>query len=163
MKIPLIINTKAIFIDCTPDELLVNVLRKQGFYSVKDTDSTGLSGSSTILLDNKPVPSCLIPAAAARDSNIITLEYFSTLPEYRYIQNEIDKAEVKLCGLCNPGKIFTAFDIIMHNYHPSIQDVILRLKDFTCCCVDTADLATVIVKAAYVYRDSIGKKDAKKL
>jgi carbon-monoxide dehydrogenase small subunit len=162
MKIPLTINTKEVFVDCTPDELLVNVLRAQGFYSVKDTDSTGLSGSSTILLDNKPVPSCLMPAAAARDSNIITLEYFSTLPEYKCIKSEMDAADVKLCGLCNPGKIFTSFDIIVHNYRPLIQDVILRLKDFTCCCVDTAVMANVIIKAAYVYRNSIGKKDAKK-
>ncbi|OJF75937.1 MAG: hypothetical protein BKP49_08915 [Treponema sp. CETP13] len=162
MKIPLLINTEEIFVDCAPEELLVNVLRKQRLFSVKDTDSTGLSGSSTILLDNKPVPSCLIPVAAARDSEIITLEYFSTFPEFKIIQEQLALSGVKFCGLCNPGKIFTAYDIILSSYRPEMGDVASRLTDFTCCCVDVDAFAKVIIKSAYVYRESIGKKDAKK-
>jgi len=162
MKIPLTINTQEVFVDCAPGELLVNVLRKQRFFSVKDTDSTGLSGSSTILLDNKPVPSCLLPVAAARDSEIITLEYFSSFPEYKIIQEQLFHADVKFCGLCNPGKLFTAYDIILSTYRPTMDEVVSRLKDFTCCCVDVEAFAKVIIKSAYVFRQSIGIKDAKK-
>lgn len=162
MKIPLLINTEEVFVDCAPEELLVNVLRKQGLFSVKDTDSTGLSGTSTILLDNKPVPSCLIPVAAARDSNIITLEYFATFPEFKIIQEQLSLSGIKFCGLCNPGKIFTAYDIILSSYRPEMVDITIRLKDFTCCCVDVDAFAKVIIKSATVYRQSIGKKDAKK-
>lgn len=162
MKFPLNINSKEIFVNCSPDDLLVNVLRQQGFYSVKDTDSTGLSGSSTVLLDDKPIPSCLIPAAAARDSLIVTLEFFYTFPEYKFIKNEMDSENIKLCGLCNPGKIFTAYDIILNNYRPSKQYIISRLKDFTCCCVDMDVLVNMIIKSAFNYRNSLGKTDAKK-
>lgn len=162
MKIPLNINTKDIFVDCVPGELLVNILRREELFSVKDTDTTGLSGSSTILLDKKPVPACLIPVAAARDSNIITLEHFSTTPVCKIILAELERAKVRLCGICNPGKIFTAVDIILYNYRPSIPEVLAQLQEFTCCCVDTALLTHVIIKAAHVYRQSTGVQNAKK-
>ena len=61
MKIPVTINGKKIILDENPDEKLLFVLRKQKLISVKIGCEAGKCGFCTVLLNDKPVSSCLIP------------------------------------------------------------------------------------------------------
>ena len=84
MKIPVTINGKKIILDENPDEKLLFVLRKQKLISVKIGCEAGKCGFCTVLLNDKPVSSCLIPVGIVKDCTIETLEYFSKSKEYKY-------------------------------------------------------------------------------
>ena len=66
MKIPFTLNSEDIILDAEPDTKLLQLLRDNGIFSVKDGCKKGSCGSCTVLMDGKPVPSCIIPSAAVR-------------------------------------------------------------------------------------------------
>ncbi len=81
-QIELRVNGQSFTILVKPQDLLVDVLRDQlGFTGTKKGCGTGECGACTILLDGKPVNSCLMPALRARNKDIITIEGLGT-PEH---------------------------------------------------------------------------------
>ena len=115
MNIPVNLNGNKTIIDSEPDISLMKVLRKLSYNSVKCGCSAGLCGSCTILLDDKPVASCKIPVGIISNSDLITLDFFETFPEFKIIMQGFSLAGIKLCGYCNAGKIFCAYQILKMN------------------------------------------------
>ena len=96
MKIPVTLNGTKIILDAHADESLMKVLHKNGCPSVKRGCSGGFCGTCTILLDDKPVASCKIPAGIVRNCDIVTLDYFTKSEEYSNIMAGFQKAGIKL-------------------------------------------------------------------
>ena len=86
MKIPFILNNENIVVDTNPDTVLSKVLRENSIFSAKNGCDKGFCGACTVLLNNKPVPSCIVPMAIVKDSSIITLEYFCNTEDYNDIK-----------------------------------------------------------------------------
>ncbi|MBQ3686495.1 MAG: 2Fe-2S iron-sulfur cluster binding domain-containing protein, partial [Treponema sp.] len=82
MQIPVMLNNEADLFDASPNESLLQALREKKLYKVKCGCMEGHCGNCMVLIDGKPVPSCIVPVAAVRDSNIVTLEFFKSFPEY---------------------------------------------------------------------------------
>ena len=112
MKIPVTLNGNRIILDAHADESLMKVLHKNGCPSVKSGCSGGFCGACTILLDDKPAAACKIPAGIVRDSDIVTLDYFTKTEEYSTIMAGFQKAGIKLCGYCTAGKVFSTYQIL---------------------------------------------------
>ena len=74
MIIELFINEKKLQAETTPDQMLLDFLREQGYKSMKRGCDTGNCGLCTVWMDEKPVLSCSIPAARAAGHKITTLE-----------------------------------------------------------------------------------------
>ena len=85
MNIPVILNGEKIFFQADSEEKLSAVLRRNGCLSVKTACAKGRCGSCTVLLNEKPVPSCRLPVALAINQKIETLECFSKSGEYTAI------------------------------------------------------------------------------
>ena len=95
MKIPLLLNDKKIVIETSsPKESLLTVLRRLNYISVKCGCAKGYCGSCMILLDDKIVPSCIVPVALARECKITTLEHFSKTEDYTDITKGFAKAGI---------------------------------------------------------------------
>lgn len=109
MNIPVILNGEKIFFQADSEEKLSAVLRRNGCLSVKTACAKGRCGSCTVLLNEKPVPSCRLPVALAINQKIETLEGFSKSGEYTAIMKGFEKAGIELCGFCNSGKFCSAF------------------------------------------------------
>ena len=152
MKIPFILNNEDIILDTEPDTKLLHLLRDNGIFSVKDGCKEGSCGSCTVLMDGRPVPSCIIPSAAIRHSRIETLEHFMTTQDYSDIEAGFRQAGVTLCGYCNAGKIFAAWSIISTDPRPSKENVIKTARYFPCRCTDAETLASGIMMAAATRR-----------
>lgn len=150
MKIPLILNREQKILEVDPAEKLIDALRREHLCSVKSGCGSGRCGSCSVLLDGKPIPSCIIPAAAVRDSEVVTLEYFSLTEMYRIIMDSFNKVDIKLCGYCNAGKIFAAYDLIQTYQRPDRQLIYETVKHFTCSCTETDQLVQGIYTAAAV-------------
>ena len=136
MKIPVHLNDEKVILEPAPDEKLLTVLRRLHFFSVKKGCGKGRCGFCTVLLNAKPVPSCLIPVGIVRDSLIVTLEHFSKGQAYQDIMKGFEQAGMHLCGYCNAAKIFSVYDLIERTYRPSQEDLQAIADTLTCSCTD---------------------------
>lgn len=147
MKVPVILNGSKIVLDAAPQESLMKVLHKNGCTSVKSGCDKGFCGSCTVLLNDKPIASCKLPVGFAKNCNIVTLEYFSKTEDYENIINGFNKAGIKLCGYCNAGKIFSAYEILKLNKLPTRQEIENQVRYISPCCVDLETLVNGIIYA----------------
>lgn len=147
MTITLTINEKKHVISADPSEKLLTVLRKEKLFSVKCGCQKGLCGNCMILLDDNPVPACLVPIGIVRDSKIVTLEYFKNDPCYQDIITGFNQAGIHLCGYCNAGKIFTAYTILKNYYRPTLDQIYSAIKNLDSCCTDFSTLTNGILYA----------------
>lgn len=170
MDIPVKLNGESIKLSVPSDEMLCTVLRARGLLSVKCGCMKGMCGACTVMLDGMPVPSCIVPVAIVRDSEVTTLEAFAKTDRERYndIIEGFKMAGIKLCGFCDAGKIFAA-EHILHTYmglpanglpaNSAIPfDIIYKeMQHLTPCCASIEQLAQGITFAAGVrtYREGV--------
>ena len=163
MNISVILNGTKTILEAAPDDSLMKVLRNQSLTTVKCGCNSGLCGSCTVLLDDKPVASCKIPIGIINNSKIETLEYFMNSKDYEIIMKGFDLANIKLCGYCNAGKIFCAYQILKKNKIPSREQIINQVKTLSPCCTDINTLANGIIYALEIkdkgYATSIKRRE----
>ncbi|MBE6344995.1 MAG: 2Fe-2S iron-sulfur cluster binding domain-containing protein [Spirochaetaceae bacterium] len=152
MKIPIHLNQEQKILEADPSEKLINVLRREGLISVKCGCTTGICGACTVLLDNKAIPSCIIPVAAIRGSKVETLEYFSKTEEYKIITDTFSALEIKLCGYCDAGKIFAAYELMVNCKEIDSKKVYDTVKYFNCGCTETNQLVKAIIEAITAWK-----------
>ena len=119
-----------------PSETLLDVLRKNSLILQKKGCGKGFCGCCTVLLNDKPVASCKIPAVLARGKEIVTLEYFKKTQEYSDIMKGVKRAGIDLCGYCNAGKIFLAYEIITQPKLATKEEIANVFKTLSPCCTD---------------------------
>ena len=151
MKIPVTLNGSKIILDAHADESLMKVLHKNGCPSVKSGCSSGFCGSCTILLDDRPVASCKIPAGIVRNCDIVTLDYFVKTEEYSIIMNGFQKAGIKLCGYCTAGKVFSTYQILKMPKMPTRQEITDYVKSLSPCCTDLETLVNGIIYSIQIF------------
>lgn len=156
MKISCTINTKEMLLEAEPDERLLSTLRRMGYISVKNGCLQGKCGSCAILLDDLPVPSCLLYTGSIQNNSIITLEYFMKTPDYDDISKAFSQAGIKLCGFCNAGKYFTTYDIISKTDRVLKEDISQRISHLLCKCVDNESLIHGIILASKIRQKRLG-------
>lgn len=162
MKIPFVLDGEDVVLDAEPDEKLINILRDSRNFSVKCGCNTGSCGSCTVLIDGKPVPSCLVTAAAVRDCEVTTLEAFKKMDEWKDIDTGFRQNGVKLCGYCDAGKIFAVYDLIRAEIRPLKEEVISVMKQFPCKCCDTELLAGSVITASAARKKRLtGRRNGK--
>ncbi len=162
MKTPFNLNGDDIVIDSEPDEKLINILRDAGNFSVKCGCNTGSCGSCTVLVDDKPVPSCLLTAAAIRECSVVTLDAFKKTTAWKDIETGFRQCGVHLCGYCDAGKIFAIYDMIRGEQRPAKESIIEVMKQFPCKCCETEVLANSVLLAATAHKKRMaGKKNGK--
>lgn len=153
MKIPLVLNEKQVVIEAEPSEKLLFVLRREKLNSCKHGCHTASCGACHVLVDDKAAASCRLPVGILRGSHIVTLEHFSKTEVYQDIMKGFEKAGISLCGYCNAGKIFSAYEIIKNLSHPNraqISQIVSQLND---CCVEREILINGILYAFAIHFD----------
>lgn len=130
-----------------PSESLLDVLRKNSLIMQKKGCGQGSCGCCTVLLNDKPVASCKVPAILAKDQEVITLEYFKKTSEYTDIMKGFKKAGIELCGYCNAGKIFMTYQIIKMTKIPTKSEIANLLRNLAPCCTDLETLVTGVLYA----------------
>jgi len=132
VKINLTINGGQRNIDIEPDEMLLDMLRKSGFLSVKRGCDTGACGVCTVLLDGYPIPSCTCYAAKAEGHNITTIE--GVQKEALEIAQFLVAEGVEQCGYCSPGFALAILGMIKELNNPTEDDIKHYLVGNLCRC-----------------------------
>jgi len=124
MEITMTLNSKTITDQIDADLLLIDFVRKHGWFSVKRGCETANCGLCTVLMDNVPVLSCSILAARAANHNVQTLEGLQDEAN-EFIGFIADQA-AEQCGFCNPGFVMNTIALLRENPDPSDDEI----KDF---------------------------------
>ena len=134
MEIKLIINDKEISVTINPGEFLLDTLRRLGFKGAKRGCDTGYCGACTVLLDGKPVNSCMIFTAQVPGIPISTIEGMGTQSEPTPLQKNFVELGAVQCGYCTPGMLLSAKALLERNSDPSDDEIKEAIGGNLCRC-----------------------------
>jgi len=133
--IELSINDELYVLAVEPQQTLLEVLRDSlNLTGTKEGCGTGECGSCTVLLDGKPVLSCLMLAVECVNREITTIEGMGSIESMTPIQEAlIEKGGVQ-CGFCTPGMVLAATAMLNQNPKPSEAEIKRSLEGHLCRC-----------------------------
>jgi carbon-monoxide dehydrogenase small subunit len=134
IKVRLDVNEAVHEVTIEPYWTLLYVLREQlGLTGTKFGCGTGECGACTVLMDGRPVASCLVLAAQAEGRKITTIEGLAD-KELHPLQEAFAKYGAVQCGFCTPGMILSAKALLDENPHPTEEEVREAIAGNFCRC-----------------------------
>ena len=132
-----------------PDATLLRVLREQlGYLDVKNGCEKGDCGACTILLNGKPVNSCLILACQVDGAHIMTVAGLGNTSHPHPIQEAFADLGAAQCGYCTPGLIITTKALLDENPDPTEEEIRLALSGNLCRCTGYGQIVKAVQAAA---------------
>ncbi len=129
------VNLKPVKISTDPENLLMWVLRNElGLTGTKFGCGVGACGSCTVLLDNEPVRSCIVPVSEVAGKKVLTIEGLAINGTLHPIQKAFMSNDALQCGYCTPGMIMNAYGLLLKNPEPSRSEIIEGMEDNLCRC-----------------------------
>lgn len=134
---------------------LLDVLREElGLTGTKKGCDRGDCGACTVLLDGKPITSCMRLAVQADGHEIVTVEGLAAPGHLHPVQRAfVDHGSIQ-CGFCTPGMIMAAVALLNENPHPTEADVRAALAGNLCRCTGYAKIVRAVMAAAQVGGDA---------
>ena len=118
-----------------PTETLLDVLRERlGLTGTHRDCCMGICGACTVLLDRRPVSSCLLLAGQADGGAVTTIEGLERDGALSPLQEAFLKHGATQCGYCTPGFLMTATALLEENPEPTRADIVEALKGNLCRC-----------------------------
>lgn len=151
-KINLTINENPMQWVVGKKESLLDVLRRHHFKSVKRGCDTGECGVCTVLMDGRPIRSCMIFAAQAAGSEITTVEGLSVNSQNHPLQETFLNLGAVQCGYCTPAQILTAKALLDQNPNPSDDVIKEALSGVLCRCTGYVRAVEAVKQAAAILR-----------
>ena len=131
------------------NDTLLEVLReKLGLVGTKEACGMGECGACTVLMNGRPVLSCLMLAVDAAGNEIITIEGVSSGDKLDPIQDSFIQHGAVQCGYCTPGMILTAKELLSREKNPSEEQIRETISGNLCRCTGYAKIVTAIRAAA---------------
>lgn len=148
MKIPinLQINGEMYQVQVPVQKTLLAVLREDlALTGTKNGCDSGECGACTVLMDGKPVNSCLILALDAVGKKITTIEGIGGIAELDPIQEALVAHGAVQCGYCTPGLVMTAKALLDSNPHPTETEVREGIAGNLCRCTGYVKVVEAIM------------------
>lgn len=138
---------------CHPDETLLDVLRDRlGLMGVKEGCGTGDCGACSIILDDRLVCSCLVLGAEAEGRQIETIEGMAQGDKLHPLQQKFLEHAALQCGICTPGFLIAAKDLLAKNPDPTEEEIRFGLAGNLCRCTGYDKIVRAVQDAASVMR-----------
>jgi aerobic-type carbon monoxide dehydrogenase small subunit (CoxS/CutS family) len=151
MKIALIttINGQRQEVAVDPSQTLLEFLRDD--LKLKGTVegcSVGVCGSCTVLIDGKPVSSCLTLASNIEDKKVTTIEGLSQNGDLDAVQQMFLKHQAFQCGFCTTGMIMAVKGLLKAHPHPSDEQTRDYLSGNLCRCGTYKEVLAAVAEIA---------------
>lgn len=155
------INNKVFNFLADEHEMLSKVIREKArLTGTKIGCEQGSCGACTVLVDGKPVLSCITPAHRCSNAEIITIEALSQNGELHKLQQKfVDKGAVQ-CGFCTPGMVITALDFVNKNSSPSTESIKVALSGNLCRCTGYKKIIEAVAEYAAEAKGVTSKVDS---
>jgi carbon-monoxide dehydrogenase small subunit len=135
MRIILGVNGTKRSVDISPNETLLHVLReKLDLTGSKEGCGTGDCGACTVMVDGKAVNSCLMLAAEADGSEVLTIEGLVKEGKINALQQAFVEEHAVQCGFCIPGVIMVSSAYLSENPAPSKEEIKNAITGNICRC-----------------------------
>ena len=159
-EISLTVNGRDYSLTIEPGEKLVDVLRKRlHLTGTKVGCGEGQCGTCTVLLEGRPVKSCLYPAANADGKAVLTIEGLAEVVDGALKLHPLQTAFVDYgavqCGFCTPGQIMASWALLKNNPNPTTEDIYKALKRNLCRCGSYPSIEKAILAAAEALRSGL--------
>ena len=129
--------------------LLLDVLREGlGMKGTKRGCDQGQCGACTVLLDGRPVLSCILLAVQADGKKITTIEGMAGEGKLHPLQDAFIAEGATQCGFCTPGMILSAKALLDQNSNPADDEIRLAISGNLCRCTGYAKIIRAVKKAA---------------
>jgi carbon-monoxide dehydrogenase small subunit len=132
-----------------PQTTLLEVLRDHlGLTGTKEACGTGECGSCTVLIEGKPILSCLALAVDYPNKEIVTIEGLSQGEKLTPVQQAFVDCGAVQCGFCTPGMILSTSALLKENPSPSEEEIRKALEGHLCRCTGYNKIIEAINTAA---------------
>ncbi len=149
------INGETYDTDAEPSESLLDVLRENLYLTgTKKGCNEAECGSCTVMLDGRPVVSCLVLIGDARGKEIVTIEGLSSDGRPHPIQFQMVNRGGVQCGYCTPGIIMSAYALLKETLNPTDEEIKFAISGNICRCTGYNKIVEAIQAAASDLRES---------
>lgn len=132
-----------------PNRTLVQFLREDlGLTGTKHGCGLGDCGACTVILDGKPVNSCLVLAVQANGREVLTIEGLADNGKLHPIQQAFVKTGAVQCGFCTPGMILSAKALLDENPRPTERAIRTAISGNLCRCTGYQKIVEAIAEAS---------------
>lgn len=148
IRVECVINGKAASLEAYPMARLLDVLREQaGLTGTKEGCGEGECGACSIEMDGMLVNSCLVPALQAEGAVICTIEGVADAGHLSAVQQAFLAHGGAQCGICTPGMILAAMNLLSRNANPAESDIREALSGNLCRCTGYTKIFESVVQA----------------
>jgi carbon-monoxide dehydrogenase small subunit len=153
IPLTLFVNGITYTINIEPNRTLVDVLRDVlGLTGTKKSCNEGECGACTVLMDGKPVASCLVLAVDAHNRTITTIEGLADGENLHPLQVSFVRNGGIQCGFCTPGMIMSAKALLDENPDPTPLQVRTGISGNLCRCTGYQQIVDSVMAAAKAMR-----------
>ena len=147
-KISCTINNQAFEFEAHPMSRLLDVIREEaGLTGTKEGCGEGECGACSVILDGKIVNSCLIPLIQVSGAKIKTIEGVATGEQLHAVQEAFLECGGAQCGICTPGMVLAAVDLLEKNPQPTSDEIRKGLAGNLCRCTGFVKIFDSVVRA----------------
>jgi xanthine dehydrogenase YagT iron-sulfur-binding subunit len=149
VPITLTVNGKSLKLNLEPRVTLLDALRNHAnLTGTKEVCDRGTCGACTVLLDGKPVYSCMKLAIEAQGHDITTVEGLAPVGKLTDVQQAVVDNDALMCGYCTPGFVMTVTSLLRNNPHPTADEVRVACSGNVCRCGTQHRMLAAVLRAA---------------
>lgn len=149
IRIRFTVNGKEHELLTDPLRALSSLLRENLLLTgTKEGCHKGECGACTVIMNNRTVDSCLVPACHADGAEILTIEGIGDGTRPHPLQKAFLQEGAVQCGFCTPGLIMSAADLINKNPEPDEEEIRESLSGNLCRCTGYAKILKAVRKAS---------------
>ncbi|MHB8931709.1 MAG: (2Fe-2S)-binding protein [Melioribacteraceae bacterium] len=149
IEIKFILNKKHVSAKIESNIRLIDLLRdKFNLTGTKEGCGVGECGACTVLMNGRAVNSCLVLAAQADESDIVTIEGISNGDVLNPLQKNFLLHGAVQCGFCTPGMVLSASALLDQNPNPSEEEIKESIAGNLCRCTGYKQIIDAVKETA---------------
>jgi carbon-monoxide dehydrogenase small subunit len=142
------VNGESRTLHAYPMERLLDVLREQlRLTGTKEGCGEGECGACSVMIDGRIVNSCLVPVLQVAGASIQTIEGVATEDQLHAVQKAFIECGGAQCGICTPGMVLAAVDLLKRNPNPTDSEIRTGLAGNLCRCTGYMKIFESVVRA----------------
>lgn len=145
-KVHFTLNNNPVEVNVEADTLLVDLLRGQmGMTGTKESCREGECGACTVMLDGRPVNSCLLAVGSLGGHSVTTIEGLRDDPLAQKVMSALAAFGASQCGYCTPGMVMSGLSILRQGKCKTPADIRKAIEGNLCRCTGYQKIVDAIM------------------